>query len=375
MRGNGVTTNSGVQFAGNSNDLLNNLNTTWFVVRRCRDTTVRSSYMMYGYDAGGSNRAFLGAPDGSNITWDYGNATAGSGRLQAAYTKDTQLETLVVVAGQTKGREIWRRGVKIASNASAKAARPSDANPFGIGPIGNTTPFDDVETYVFGVVNREWTDAEIIRWCADPWQILDDPSLVSARAAASGTTDTPVNPAAGALALTGFAPVVTQSITTNVSPGAGALSLSGYAPTVTQSSTTSVAPQVGALTLAGYAPAVARTTNGSVSPSVGSLSLAGYAPTVARTANQSVQLGVVGLTLTGYAPLIFQGPDNAPRVYMATIMRITTTNRVTALGAVLNAAAPIRSTGPNAATILDAGAVNRAADVGPATLNRTVSFP
>lgn len=175
VRGNGSSTLSGIQIAGNSNNLLNNLNTTWFVVRRCRDTTVRTSYMSYGYDAGGSNRAFLGAPDGSNITWDYGNATAGSGRLQTAYTKDTKLETLVVVAGQVKGREIWRRGVKIASNAAAKASRNADSNAFGIGPIGNSTPFDDIETYLFGVVNREWSDAEIVSWCANPWQVLSAP--------------------------------------------------------------------------------------------------------------------------------------------------------------------------------------------------------
>jgi hypothetical protein len=41
----------------------------------------------------------------------------------------------------------------------------------------------------------------------------------------------------------------------------------------------------------------------------------------------------------------------------------------------LNAAAPIRSTAPNVATILSAAPVNRSADIGPATLNRTVSFP
>lgn len=175
IRGDGTTTNAGWQINGNSNNLLDNSNTTWFVLRRCRDTTVRSSYMHYGYDSGGGNRAFVGAPDSTNITWDYGNATTGSGRLQTPYTKDTQLETLVLVAGQTKGREIWRRGVKLASNTSAKAVRSADSAAFGIGPMNNSTPFDDTETYLFGVSNREWSDAEIVSWCANPWQLFQSP--------------------------------------------------------------------------------------------------------------------------------------------------------------------------------------------------------
>ena len=174
MRGDGATQFAGVKISDSADSVLDAANTTWFILRRCRDTVVRNIYMHYGYDGGADSRCLIGAPEGSSLTWDFGNATAGSGRLQAPYTKDTNLETLVVVAGQVKGREIWRRGVKLAGDPSAKAVRRSDLRPFGIGRIDGNTAIDDVETYMFGVSNREWSDAEIVQWCRNPWQILDD---------------------------------------------------------------------------------------------------------------------------------------------------------------------------------------------------------
>lgn len=153
------------------------------------------------------------------------------------------------------------------------------------------------------------------------------------------------------------------------------LTLAGYAPQITQSANLAVAPDAGSLSITGYAPTVTRSANVNVAPGAGLITLTGYAPTVARTASQSVQPNAGMLTLVGYAPLITQGVDNAPRIYATTIMRITTTNRSADLSSVLNATAPISSAPMNIATIMTAAPTNRTADIGPATLNRTVSFP
>jgi hypothetical protein len=222
--------------------------------------------------------------------------------------------------------------------------------------------------------SRTLSDAEMLSLAANPWQIFKAPNrrlLVSL----ATTTDTNVSPAAGALALTGYAPTVAQSANRSAAPGAGALAFTGYAPTVTRTVTTSVQPLAGTLTFTGFAPTVARTANANVTPGAGSLTLTGYAPAVVRSASLVVSPAPAVLVLAGYAPLITQGADNAPRVNVATIMRITTTNSTASLQAAANVAARIRSTGPNLETIIDAGAVNRAADLGPATINRTVSFP
>lgn len=119
-------------------------------------------------------------------------------------------------------------------------------------------------------------------------------------AAAGGTT---VNPGVGSVAITGYAPTISQPH--GVAPGVGSLAITGYAPTVAQPQ--AVVPGVGSIAFTGYAPAVTQTANQSLSPAVGAIALTGYAPTLAQTANQSVLPGVGALSFTGYAPSVTQG--------------------------------------------------------------------
>jgi hypothetical protein len=272
---------------------------------------------------------------------------------------------------------VFQKGVKTTGTALSSAAlAPNSSIAVGARKTG-VQQWTTGGLQIIAIWNRAHADSEQTSMADNRWQLFKpQPArrLWLAWSATSGTT-TNVNPGAGTLALSGYAPTVAQSANQGVTPGAGALTLTGYAPSVTQSVTTNVAPAAGSLTLAGFAPTVTRTANVNVAPAAGSLTLTGYAPTVTRTTSQAVQPGVGGLTLTGYAPLITQGIDNAPRVNVATIMRITTTNRMASLGAAASVVAPIRSTGPNIAAIMRAGVVNCTADIGPATINRTVSFP
>lgn len=77
--------------------------------------------------------------------------------------------------------------------------------------------------------------------------------------------DTAINPDAGALAFTGFAPTVTQAVNNLVMPDAGALTFTGHAPTVTQvSHSHTVSPDPGLLFFTGHAPTVTQSINGIV---------------------------------------------------------------------------------------------------------------
>ena len=96
-----------------------------------------------GYATGPTDRVLTHLPfsDG-NIYWDYGNATAGSGRLSvssAGFLATGTVNNWAFVAGK-RGREIWRNGVRIASNPSAKAlwARGSDGNMFRFGALAGS---------------------------------------------------------------------------------------------------------------------------------------------------------------------------------------------------------------------------------------------
>jgi hypothetical protein len=111
--------------------------------------------------------------------------------------------------------------------------------------------------------------------------IASDP-IAAETATSNAALDTSINPGAGVLALTGYAPSITQSASQAVNPGAAALAITGYAPTVTQGITTNINPGAAAVALAGYAPTVSRTANLNLPLVAGALALTGYPPTVTQ---------------------------------------------------------------------------------------------
>lgn len=115
--------------------------------------------------------------------------------------------------------------------------------------------------------------------------------------AAAGTD---VQVAAGSLAISGYAPTISQPVA--LVPGYGSLTLTGFAPSVTQSAGTNVLPAVGSLAIAGYAPSVAQPNN--VTAGVGSVTITGYAPVVVQP--QTAVPSVGNLAITGYAPSVSQ---------------------------------------------------------------------
>ena len=162
----------------NSADTLfpSSTDATIFVVRRSLDTTARQS-SLFGYNGGNDNRVSVNGPwsDG-NIYFDFGGIDA-SQRISTTFAKSTNVDYLVFVAGGGKGREIWRNKVKIAGDATKGGARPSSALNVRIGGVQSVNSDSD-EIYLFGVANRAWSDAEIISWFDNPWQIFRAPKRV-----------------------------------------------------------------------------------------------------------------------------------------------------------------------------------------------------
>jgi len=143
--------------------------------------------------------------------------------------------------------------------------------------------------------------AQIAAVSANPWQLFKAPRRVLKAASGGGTA---VNPGAGSIALTGYAPTLAQTANVALVPGAGSLAITGYAPAVTQGGSQSVGPGVGSIAITGYAPTIAQPH--AVAPGVGSIALTGYAPTLAQTANQALTPGAGSIALTGYAPTVTQ---------------------------------------------------------------------
>ncbi len=143
--------------------------TTIAMLRRHRDTTARAVQTI-GYQQTGAsaNRVLLSAPyNDGNAYWDFGNFT--TGRLSVAWgTKNTDWHTLVVVAGTSKGREIWRNGVRLASNGNTVSCTPT-GRQFCLGSVPFLSFGDNEDVALCVVSNAEWSDSEILAWSRNPF--------------------------------------------------------------------------------------------------------------------------------------------------------------------------------------------------------------
>jgi hypothetical protein len=165
------TSNAGLDLVSACNLILPNgaAQVTIAVLRQCVDTTGRTA-TLFESDTGASDRLLAHVPyNDGNCYWDFGNATAGSGRVSTTFTKTTRVESLIFVAGQTLGREIWRDGLRIASDASAKATLTDQANPLRIG--GSSDQSDNQVVYLFAVYDAEWNESMCRAFAENPWQI------------------------------------------------------------------------------------------------------------------------------------------------------------------------------------------------------------
>lgn len=144
-----------------------NTELTVFMVRRHCDTTLRTGEA-FSWNSSSSQRVLTHAPytDG-NWYWDCG-ADDSTHRLSTAWgSKDTNLHTIVMVASATRGREMWRNGVLLASDVS-KTGSISSLNTGDIRLGVN----ENEEVYLAGVVARAWAPDEITEWTQNPWALF-----------------------------------------------------------------------------------------------------------------------------------------------------------------------------------------------------------
>lgn len=190
-----ATANNGLIIANDADELFPVANTaSIFVIRQSLDTTARTS-TLFGYHVGttGPDRTLAHVPysDG-NIYWDLGDATTSTRLSVASGGKTTNKEAYAFIGGPTKGREIWRNGIKLAGDATKTGARAATTASFRIGSASNvSTETNDLEgVNLFIIGSKEWPDWAINALSDNPWQIIKGSRRVFAAAAASGSTGT-----------------------------------------------------------------------------------------------------------------------------------------------------------------------------------------
>ena len=122
-------TNAYLELAADADDVLG-IDSCSMLIVTTRTNSATTVLVSYGYDASASNRSLLHLPfsDGA-LYWDFGNATAGSGRISTSISAYLAAGTINIwgVSAGSRGREIWRNGILLASNSSALATRPTSS--------------------------------------------------------------------------------------------------------------------------------------------------------------------------------------------------------------------------------------------------------
>ena len=81
---------------------------------------------------------------------------------------------------------------------------------------------------------------------------------------------------------------------TSVAPGVGSVAITGFAPTISQTAGFTLTPGVGSVALTGYVPTLVQTANQAIAVVVGSIAIAGFAPVVSQTGTDAGWLGGAG---------------------------------------------------------------------------------
>ena len=116
-------------------------------------------------------RATMDLSSASNVTFDYGGATAGVTRVEATGVSkaDGTVACYVATTG-ARGMEVWVDGYKLASN-SANPSRTSGSIAFAVGDCYGGT----AGTAVFGLVvpwNTQIPETLAAKYSRNPWSVL-----------------------------------------------------------------------------------------------------------------------------------------------------------------------------------------------------------
>ena len=217
------TQNNGIAIASSADDIFPDLTqASIFVMRKSADTVLRAS-TLFGAGVGNeaaNNRIILHAPYSDGVTWfEYGSNQTTNKVSIGSTVKTTDTEKFALIAGPSKGREIWKNGVKVIGDTSINAARLSNTDPFRIGSSYDTSSVpSDIETVSLVIIGRkEWPDWAIKALSDNPWQIFKAPARRIWVGASS--SDLTVNATLGTADASGFTAVVDRQLTVTAALG------------------------------------------------------------------------------------------------------------------------------------------------------------
>lgn len=151
-----------------SSDLCATQAGTYIIRYRKRDATNRASGL-FGLPSGDRQCGVHGPWSDGVVYWDFGGATAGSTRLTVS-GQSFELATWAFTTG-ARGMEIWKNGVRIASNA-ANPTRVQVGVDLKLGEhVNNNSDFIDVSAF-YAYRGVQLPQEELVLLGQNPWQIF-----------------------------------------------------------------------------------------------------------------------------------------------------------------------------------------------------------
>lgn len=169
-------TNDYIELTTDADDVLDTVNCS-ILIATVRTSASTGILPAYGYQVSASERAHLHIPySDNNLYWDFGNATAGSGRLSVSIASYLAAGTINIwgFSAGSRGREIWRNGVLLASNSSATASRTLTAAKYRVGAVDTASAAACYHTDALFALSKE-------QWSQNTFkELTNNPNLVFA---------------------------------------------------------------------------------------------------------------------------------------------------------------------------------------------------
>jgi hypothetical protein len=148
------------------------------IIRRKTDTTARAS-SLFGLDSSVQTQrcgAHVPYSDG-NVYWDFGGSSSPNRLTWTGYTRTTNIEKWVFVAG-SQGSSIWLDGALKASQ-STSIGRGTTSLDFAIGMGNGLTNAADLQEYYYcAMFDAQWGADNVAAWTANPYAILQSPAYL-----------------------------------------------------------------------------------------------------------------------------------------------------------------------------------------------------
>ena len=289
-----------LQFLSNSSELPRNGCTVIFAAQRITTGTTLQE-LKPAFSVGtpaattGELHAFVPYGGDGNVYWRYGNGTG----ISVAQTVGLEPNIWGFAAGTAKGREIWRNGAKIASDATniqrAATTAPLISGTFDASVA--TTPLH--KRYALHIFDEQLTDAEIA-FLTSPLGLWDvyEPRVIWVPVSAATGGGTSISGTLGTAVASGFTGTVNAN--RSIVGSLGVAAASGFTGTISTASPTTITGSLGTAVASGFTGGV--NANRTVAGALGVAAASGFTGTVSNTNDVTINgaLGVAAASgLTG----------------------------------------------------------------------------